>query len=124
MYTLGVSADRRYQLQSEAGHRAIDALLEQLRVPAGSWRLYADMLTTVLKLFEDGAGVVNLKITSASLKELRSSVKDSREDLANAFRGEKVDDAQLAVLFDRWSDALGQAKQDVTSALKQIHAQR
>jgi hypothetical protein len=33
-------------------------------------------------------------------------VKDSREDLANAFRGEKVDDAQLAVLFDRWSDAL------------------
>jgi uncharacterized protein (TIGR00730 family) len=75
MYTLGVSADRRYQLQSEAGNRAIDALLEQLRVPAASWRLYADMLTTVLKLFEDGAGVVNLKITSAALKELRYGYK-------------------------------------------------
>lgn len=75
MYTLGVSANRRYQLQSEPGNRAIDALLEQLRIPAGSWRLYADMLTTVLKLYEDGAGVVDLKITSAALKELRYGYK-------------------------------------------------
>jgi len=75
MYTLGVSADRRYQLQSEPGNRAIDALLEQLRIPAGSWRLYADMLTTVLKLYEDGAGVADLKITSAALKELRYGYK-------------------------------------------------
>ena len=33
MYTLSVSADRRYQLQSEEANRRIDALLEQLRVP-------------------------------------------------------------------------------------------
>ena len=44
MYTLSVSADRRYQLQSEQGNRAVDALLEQLRVPESSWRLYAEML--------------------------------------------------------------------------------
>src|SRR5262245_21993777 len=29
------------------------------------------MLTTVLKLFEDGAGIADLKITSAALKEMR-----------------------------------------------------
>ena len=75
MYTLGVSADRRYHLQSEEANRAIDALLEQLRIPAGQWRLYSDMLTTVLKLYEDGAGVVDLKITSAALKELRYGYK-------------------------------------------------
>src|SRR6185503_4780673 len=75
MYTLGVSADRRYHLQSEEANRAVDALLEQLRVPEGQWRLYSDMLTTVLKLYEDGAGVVDLKITSAALKELRYGYK-------------------------------------------------
>ena len=75
MYTLGVSADRRYHLQSEEANRAVDALLEQLRVPEGQWRLYSEMLTTVLKLYEDGAGVVDLKITSAALKELRYGYK-------------------------------------------------
>jgi uncharacterized protein (TIGR00730 family) len=75
MYTLTVSADRRYQLQSEQANRAIDALLEQLRVPESSWRLYAEMLTTVLKMYEDGAGVGDLKITSAALKEMRYGVK-------------------------------------------------
>jgi uncharacterized protein (TIGR00730 family) len=70
-----VSADRRYQLQSEAANRAIDALLEQLRIPESSWRHYSDMLITVLKMFEDGSGVVDLKITSAALKEMRYGVK-------------------------------------------------
>ncbi|HTK88700.1 MAG TPA: TIGR00730 family Rossman fold protein [Verrucomicrobiae bacterium] len=70
-----MSADRRYQLQSEQGNRAVDALLEQLRVPEASWRLYSEMLITVLKMFEDGAGVVDLKITSAALKEMRYGVK-------------------------------------------------
>ena len=64
MYTLSVSADRRYQLQSEEANRRIDALLEQLRVPASTWRLYGEMLTAVLKMLEDGAGVADLKITS------------------------------------------------------------
>ena len=56
------------------------------------------------------------------MKTFRSTVKDSRQDLANAFRGEKVDDAALAVVFDQWTDALKQAKQDVVSSLKQVHA--
>ncbi len=75
MYTLSVSADRRYQLQSDEGNRRIDALLEQLRVPAATWRLYGEMLTTVLKMFEDRAGVADIKIAAAALKELRYGFK-------------------------------------------------
>src|SRR5262245_2324955 len=75
MYTLSVAADRRYQLQSDEANRRIDALLEQLRVPDTTWRVYGDMLTTALKMFEDGAGVANLKIASAALKEMRYGFK-------------------------------------------------
>ncbi len=75
MYTQSVSPDRRYHLQSEEANRRIDALLEGLRVPESSWRLYSELLTTVLKMFEDGADVGDLKIASASLKELRYGFK-------------------------------------------------
>ena len=75
MYTFGVSADRRYQLQSDEANRRVDALLEQLRVPASTWRLYAEMLTAVLKMLEDGAGVADLKIACAALKEMRYGFK-------------------------------------------------
>ena len=75
MYTLSVSADRRYQLQSEEANRRIDALLEQLRVPASTWRLYGEMLTAVLKLLEDGGGMADLKIACAALKEMRYGFK-------------------------------------------------
>jgi hypothetical protein len=71
LYTFAVAPERRYQLQSEEANRRIEELLTQLRVPAGSWRLYAEMLTTVLKLYEDGAGIADLRITNAALKEMR-----------------------------------------------------
>src|SRR5215467_15875239 len=75
MYTVLVSPDRHYQLQSEDANRTIDALLEHLRVPESTWRLYAEMLTTVLKMREDGAGVADLKIAHAAFKELRYGFK-------------------------------------------------
>ena len=75
MYTAHVSADRHYQLQSDEANRRIDALLEHLRVPEGTWRLYGEMLTTVLKMFEDGAGVGDLKIAHMALKEMRYGFK-------------------------------------------------
>jgi hypothetical protein len=70
-----VAGSRRYQLQSSEANRQIDALLGQLRVPAPTHRLYGDMLTTVLKMLEDGAGVADLKIASTALKELRYGFK-------------------------------------------------
>jgi uncharacterized protein (TIGR00730 family) len=75
MYTLLVSPDRHYQLQSDEANRRIDALLEQLRVPEATWRLYGEMLITALKMFEDGAGVGDLKIASRALKEMRYGFK-------------------------------------------------
>jgi len=75
MYTLDVTADRRYHLQSEEANRQLDALLEQLRVPEATWRLYLEMLTSVLKMFEDGAEVRDLKITNSALKEIRYGFK-------------------------------------------------
>jgi uncharacterized protein (TIGR00730 family) len=70
-----VSPDRHYHLQSEEGNRRIDALLEQLLVPESSWSFYADMLTTALKMYEDGAGVADLKIANAAFKEIRYGFK-------------------------------------------------
>ena len=49
MYTASVSADRRYQLQSEDANRRLDALLEQLRVPEASWPLYAEMIKGIMQ---------------------------------------------------------------------------
>jgi uncharacterized protein (TIGR00730 family) len=75
MYTVLVTNERRYQLQSEEANRQLDALLEGLRVPGESWLYYSQMLTTVLKMFEDGADVADLKIANSALKELRYAFK-------------------------------------------------
>ncbi len=75
MYTQAVSADRRYQLQSEEANRRLDALLEHLRVPEAAWPLYAEMLTTALKMYEDGTGVADLKIANNAFKEIRYGFK-------------------------------------------------
>src|SRR4030095_15419471 len=76
MYTGFVSADRRYQLKSEEATRRLDALLEHLRVPESTWPLYAEMLTTALKMYEDGAGIADLKIANAAFKEIRYGFKE------------------------------------------------
>ena len=75
MYTASVSPDRRYQLQAEEANRRLDALLEHLRVPEWAWPFYAEMLTTALKMYEDGAGIADLKIANAAFKELRYGFK-------------------------------------------------
>lgn len=66
-----MSAVRRYQLQSEDARQGIERLLEQLAVPARHWRAFSEMLTTVLKMHEDGGALVDLRIANAALKELR-----------------------------------------------------
>ena len=75
VYAGSVSTERRYQLQNQDANRQIDALLERLRVPSETWRYEADLVTSALKLHEDGAQVADLKIASAALKELRYGFK-------------------------------------------------
>lgn len=70
-----MSEPRRYRLQSEAANRLILELLDAAAVPPERRGYFQQMLTTVLKLHEDGAAVGDLKITNAALKELRYGYK-------------------------------------------------
>jgi uncharacterized protein (TIGR00730 family) len=70
-----VSEPRRYQLRSEAANRLILQLLDVLGVPPERRVGIQHMLTTVLKLQEDGASSGDLKITNTTLKELRYAYK-------------------------------------------------
>jgi uncharacterized protein (TIGR00730 family) len=66
---------RRYQLRTEAANRLISQLLDAEGVSPESRGVYQQMLTTVLKLHEDGAGSGDLKVTNTALKELRYAYK-------------------------------------------------
>jgi len=57
-----------------------------------------------------------------AVKELVDEVKDTRAGIADAFRGETVDEAALAAAFARHDDALSRARREVVSSLKQVHA--
>jgi len=70
-----VSEPRRYQLQSEAANRLILELLDTAGVPPDRRGYYQQLLTTVLKLHEDGALSGDLKVTNTALKELRYAYK-------------------------------------------------
>ena len=64
---------RKYQLHNESANRLIGELLTEAGVPDDRRGLYQQLLTTVLKLHEDGADVADLKVTNVALKELRYS---------------------------------------------------
>jgi uncharacterized protein (TIGR00730 family) len=70
-----VPEPRRYQLQSDAANRLIAELLDVAGVPADRRGYYQHLLTTVMKLHEDGALPGDLKITNTALKELRYAFK-------------------------------------------------
>jgi hypothetical protein len=70
-----VTEPRRYQLQSEAANRLIPELLAAAGVPHERHKYFQQLLTTVLKLHEDGASTADLKVTNATLKELRYAYK-------------------------------------------------
>ena len=65
----------RYQLQRDAANRLILELLDVAGVPTDRRLYYQQLLTTVLKLHEDGALTGDLKITNTALKELRYAFK-------------------------------------------------
>ena len=67
--------DRRYALQNEEANRLIVDLLDVLGVPSDRRGYFQHMLTTVLKLYEDGAPAGDLKVTNTALKELRYAYK-------------------------------------------------
>jgi uncharacterized protein (TIGR00730 family) len=70
-----VAETRRYQLQNEAANRLIAELVDVAGVPSERRGFVQQMLTTVLKLHEDGVSAGDLKITTTALKELRYAYK-------------------------------------------------
>jgi uncharacterized protein (TIGR00730 family) len=70
-----VAEVRRYQTQSAAANRLILDLLELADIPLDRRGVYQQLLTTVLKLHDDGALVGDLKIANTALKELRYAYK-------------------------------------------------
>ena len=70
-----MAESRRYQLQNERANRLIAELIDTAEVPADRRGYVQQLLTTVLKLHEDGAGAGDLKITTTALKELRYAYK-------------------------------------------------
>jgi uncharacterized protein (TIGR00730 family) len=70
-----IVADRRYALQNEQVNRLITELVDAAKVPADRRGYFQHLLTTVMKLHEDGAPTGDLKVTNTALKELRYSYK-------------------------------------------------
>ena len=70
-----MAVSRRYQLQNEAANRLIAELVDVTGVPPERRGYVQHLLTTVLKLHEDGAQPGDLKVTNAALKELRYAYK-------------------------------------------------
>jgi uncharacterized protein (TIGR00730 family) len=70
-----VAEIRRYQLQNDAANRLIGETLDAEGVAAPRRAYFQQLLTTVLKLHEDGAGTGDVKITNTALKELRYAYK-------------------------------------------------
>ncbi len=66
---------RRYQLQSEPANQLIEQLVDTLAIPRDTRGYNVQMLTTALKLYEDGALTGDLKIANTALKELRYAFK-------------------------------------------------
>jgi uncharacterized protein (TIGR00730 family) len=70
-----VAEPRKYQLQNERANQMIAELLDAAEVPGDRRGYFQQLLITVLKLYEDGAGTGDLKITTTALKELRYAYK-------------------------------------------------
>ena len=77
-----------------------------------------------LRVDEEQEPVIDhaMKDAHAALKELRSELDATRAPIAEALRGETVDDAALAAAFARHDDAVARARREVVSAIRQVHA--
>jgi uncharacterized membrane protein len=110
--------------EDDDGPRRPRPMGERFSTDAGYARAMGEVLKRRLRVDEDQEDIVDhaLKDLHQSVGELRAAYVDSRPDLAAAFRGEVVDEALLASVIARQDEAVKQARQDVTSAFKQIHA--
>lgn len=90
----------------------------------GFGRAAAEVVKRRLRVDEDQGDIVDhaLKDAQAAMKAYVEVLKGARPELADAFRGEAVDEAAIAALWTRHDDELARARREVVSAFKQIHA--
>ena len=89
----------------------------------GVGRAAGEVFKRRLRIDEDQEPIVDLALRDAraALTELGTTLRDSRTELADALRGDAVDDASLAAAFSRQDQAVAEARRQVVSAAKQIH---
>ncbi len=87
-------------------------------------RAAGEVLKRRLEVDEEQEPIVDhaLDDLHASLKELKAELSATHAPLADALRGEKLDDGALAAIFARQDDALARTRREALSAVKQIHA--
>jgi uncharacterized membrane protein len=90
----------------------------------GVGRAAGEVLKRRLRIDEDQEGIVDLAMADVrkALTELGTVLRDSRSEVADALRGEEVDAATLDAVFALQDEALADARRQVVSAVKQIHA--
>lgn len=87
-------------------------------------RAAGEMFKRKLDIDEDQEDIVDLAFADlkTTASELSAAMKESRGDLADAFRGGSVDEGALDAAFARQDEAISRARRQAVSALKQIHA--
>lgn len=87
-------------------------------------RAIGEVVKRRLDIDEEQEPIVDHALRDAreALRELGEELKATRATIADALRGEAVDDAALAAAFQRHDDAVARARRQVVSAVKQVHA--
>src|SRR5262245_34795489 len=90
----------------------------------GAVRAAGEVVKRRLKVDEDQEGIVDLAFADlkTAVSSLAETLRDSRGEIAQAFRGDRVDDAALDAIFARQDEELARARREAISALRQIHA--
>lgn len=77
-----------------------------------------------LNLDEHQRDVVDVSVKEANkaLATLKDIVVDSRDELADAVKGETLDQARLDAVFEKWDASMKEARRDLVDALRRAHA--
>jgi uncharacterized membrane protein len=87
-------------------------------------RAMGELFKRRLDIDEDQEDIVDLALKDArkTLDELRAVLGDSRKEIADAFRGDEVDDATLTATLSHADEEVTRLRRELIFSLKQIHA--
>ncbi len=95
-----------------------------VRNPDGVARALGEVLKRRLNIDEEQELIVDHALLDArkALRVLHEEVEGTRAGIADALRGETVDDSALAAAFVKHDDAVAKARRELVSATRQVHA--